>query len=559
VVGGSSAGSIGARTENDLRFDRGLMQNLLTIITLLPVAGAVALLLVGGGERPNEKTIRWTALLFALATFLVSLALPFTSDLTRFDINIPWISAFDLGICYHLSVDGLSLWLVMLTTFLVPVALLSSWQSVSYRQREFLVTVLTLETGMIGVFVSMDLFLFYVFWEVMLVPMYLLIGIWGGERRVYAAIKFVIYTVVGSLLMLAGIIALYYLHGSATGNYTFDIEAITQQARSASFLTSVQQSWLFWAFAIAFLIKVPLFPFHTWLPDAHVEAPTAGSVILAGVLLKMGTYGLMRFNLPLFPEASREYAALISGLAVIGIIYGALVAMVQPDLKKLVAYSSVSHLGFVVLGIFSFTDQGMQGALYQMLNHGISTGALFMIVGIIYDRRHTRLIAEFGGLANVMPVYSTLFLIVTLSSIALPLLNGFVGEFLILVGTFTSSVLPNAKLFATLAALGMVLSAVYMLWMYQRVIFGEVRNPENLKLIDLSGRERLALAPIIVLIFVMGIYPAVFLDRSAAAVGAIRRRIAALPAGVLQEIPGAPVAVKPENERTPIQETRSEP
>jgi NADH-quinone oxidoreductase subunit M len=324
---------------------------------------------------------------------------------------------------------------------------------------------------------------------------------------------------VGSLLMLAAIIALYYAHGQGTGNFTFDIPTITDNIRTGHLLLSPQaQMWMFWGFGLAFFIKVPLFPFHTWLPDAHVEAPTAGSVILAGVLLKMGTYGLMRFNLPLFPDASREWAPFICFLAVVGIIYGALVAMVQPDIKKLVAYSSVSHLGFVVLGIFSFTDKGMQGALYQMLNHGISTGALFIIVGMIYDRRHTRLIAEFGGLANVMPVYSTLFLIVTLSSIALPLLNGFVGEFLVLIGTYTSTVLPQAKLYASIAALGMILSAVYMLWMYQRVIYGKVENPANLKLADLNFREKLVLAPIVVLIFVMGVYPNYFFARSNRAV-----------------------------------------
>jgi NADH-quinone oxidoreductase subunit M len=326
--------------------------------------------------------------------------------------------------------------------------------------------------------------------------------------------------------MLAGIIALYYLHGNATLNYTFDIATITNDVRThALILDATTQSWLFWAFALAFLIKVPLFPFHTWLPDAHVEAPTAGSVLLAGVLLKMGTYGLMRFNLPIFPDASHQWAVLISSLAVVGIIYGALVAMVQPDLKKLVAYSSVSHLGFVVLGIFSFTDQGMQGALYQMLNHGVSTGALFIIVGMIYDRRHTRLIAEFGGLANVMPVFSTFFMIVTLSSIALPLLNGFVGEFLILIGTFTSTLLPYAKLFASLAALGMILSAVYMLWMYQRVIYGELRNPSNLKLADLNFREKLVLAPVALLVLAMGVYPSPFLSRSAQTIQSLKARV----------------------------------
>jgi NADH-quinone oxidoreductase subunit M len=504
---------------------------LITIVTFLPLAGAVVLLLMG--PKTNAVLLKATALLFALATFALSLALPFRFHPAggfQFETYIPWINAFNLGISYHVAIDGLSLWLVLLTTFLVSVALLSSWSSISYRLREFLISMLALETGMIGVFVALDLFLFYLFWEVMLVPMYFLIGVWGGERRVYAAIKFVIYTVIGSLLMLAGIIAIYYLHGQATQVYTFDIVAITTDAKTFAFLTPTAQRWLFWAFGLAFFIKVPLFPFHTWLPDAHVEAPTAGSVILAGVLLKMGTYGLMRFNLPLFPDAARQYAPLIASLAVTGITYGALVAMVQPDLKKLVAYSSVSHLGLVVLGIFSFSDQGLEGAIYQMLNHGISTGALFIIVGMIYDRRHTRLIAELGGLANVMPVFSALLLVVTLSSIALPLTNGFVGEFLILVGTFTSSVLPYARLFATLGASGMVLSAVYMLWMYQRVIFGEVRNPANLKLSDIDGRERVVLAPIAVLIFLMGIYPSLFLSQQHATVKAIRTRVAPVEA-----------------------------
>ena len=501
---------------------------IVTIITLLPLAGAVVLALFGREDKSKEDTLKWTALLFSIATFVVSLilAIEFKSDQgLQFETNKLWISAFDLGIHYHVGVDGLSLWLVLLTTLLVPLSLISSWDSIHKRQREYLMSILALETGMIGVFVAMDFFLFYLYWEVMLVPMYLLIGVWGGERRVYAAIKFVIYTVVGSLLMLAGIIALYYAHGQAAGAFTFDIPIITNNIRHGVLVLSpATQSWLFLAFGLAFFIKVPLFPFHTWLPDAHVEAPTAGSVILAGVLLKMGTYGLMRFNLPLFPDASREWAPIVCILAVIGIIYGALVAMVQPDMKKLVAYSSVSHLGFVVLGIFSFTDKGMQGALYQMLNHGISTGALFVIVGMIYDRRHTRMIAEFGGLANVMPVYSALFLIVTLSSIALPLLNGFVGEFLVLIGTYTSTVLPYARLFASLAAIGMILSAVYMLWMYQRVIYGKVTNPANEKLVDLNFREKLVLAPMIALIFFMGVYPRLFLSQSDAAVRAISSR-----------------------------------
>ena len=523
-----------------------MTSHLLTIITLLPLAGAIALLLIGRGAKPNETVLKWTALLISIATFIISLVLPIGFNKgggLQFETNVEWINAFNLGVRYHVAVDGLSLWLVILTTFLVPLALLSSWNSIHKRLREFLMAMLALETGMLGVFVAMDMFLFYLFWEVMLVPMYFLIGVWGGERRIYAAVKFVIYTVVGSLLMLAGIIALYYVHGSATLNYTFDIATITNDVRTgALILDATTQSWLFWAFALAFLIKVPLFPFHTWLPDAHVEAPTAGSVLLAGVLLKMGTYGLMRFNLPIFPDASHQWAVLISSLAVVGIIYGALVAMVQPDLKKLVAYSSVSHLGFVVLGIFSFTDQGMQGALYQMLNHGVSTGALFIMVGMIYDRRHTRLIAEFGGLANVMPVFSTFFMVVTLSSIALPLLNGFVGEFLILLGTFNSTLLPHARLFASLAALGMILSAVYMLWMYQRVVFGEVRNPSNMKLADLNAREKLVLVPFALLALAMGVYPSPFLSRTAQTIQSIKARIS----------PTAELATEARRNATPI-------
>jgi NADH-quinone oxidoreductase subunit M len=503
-----------------------MKENLLSVVIFLPLAGAILLVFIRG-----ERAMKWTALSFALATLVLSLLLPAWFDFKRpglqFETDLVWIRAFDLGTRYHIGVDGLSLWLIVLTALLTWLAIISSWDSISYRPREFLACMLALESGMIGVFASMDLFLFYVFWEVMLVPMYFLIGVWGGERRVYAAIKFVIYTVVGSLLMLAGIIALYYLNGRASGNYTFDIRTITANAQSLGFLDAAAQRWLFWAFGLAFFIKVPLFPLHTWLPDAHVEAPTAGSVILAGVLLKMGAYGLMRLNLPLFPQASRQYALPIAVLAVAGIIYGALVAMVQPDLKKLVAYSSVSHMGLVVLGIFSMTDQGLQGALYQMLNHGISTGALFMLVGMIYDRRHTRLIAEFGGLASVMPTYSALFMIVVLSSIALPMTSGFVGEFLVLVGTFNSAALPSARLLAALAATGMILSAAYMLWMYQRVIFGQIRNPENAKLGDLNLREKVLLAPIVALIFLMGVYPGLLLARSELAIRFIKERVAA--------------------------------
>ena len=429
----------------------------------------------------------------------------------QFQESFLWISS--MGIQYHVGIDGISLFLVLLTTFLTPIAILSSWNSIDKRVKEYHLFMLLLETGMIGVFVALDLFLFYVFWEVMLVPMYFLIGVWGGQRRIYAAVKFFLYTMVGSVLMLVAIISLYFFNGATT----FDFSTILSNIQDGNLvLSGSQQQWLFLAFFFAFAIKVPLFPFHTWLPDAHVEAPTAGSVILAGVLLKMGTYGIIRFCLPLFPEATIEFTPLISTLAIIGIVYGALVAMVQPDLKKLVAYSSVSHLGFVVLGIFALNEQGMTGAVYQMLNHGVSTGALFLIVGMIYDRRHTRLIEEFGGLATPLPVFSTVFMIVTFSSIGLPLLNGFVGEFLILLGAFKANITT-----AVIATSGVVLSAVYMLWMYQRVIFGEIKNPKNRELTDLSFREKVVLLPMVIMILWMGIYSQSFLRRMDASVSSV--------------------------------------
>ncbi|MEW6734355.1 MAG: NADH-quinone oxidoreductase subunit M [Acidobacteriota bacterium] len=496
-------------------------QNILTIVTFLPLLGAVLMILHERFWGRNEETLRRLALGFSLLTLVVSLPLVEWYRDPELTINVPWIE--QLHINYHLRIDGLSLWLVMLTTTLMPLAILSGWTAIHKRVREYLAFMLALETGMIGVFLAMDMILFYLFWEVMLVPMYFLIGVWGGERRIYAAIKFVIYTMVGSLLMLVAIISLYLVHADVMGNATFDIVLITDAMARRSFLTPDQQWWMFAAFALAFLIKVPLFPFHTWLPDAHVEAPTAGSVLLAGVLLKMGTYGLLRFNLPIFPDAAHAFAVPIMVLAVIGIIYGALVAMVQPDIKKLIAYSSVSHLGFVVLGIFAFTEIGMQGALYQMLNHGVSTGALFLIVGIIYERRHTRQISEFGGLATPMPVFATLFVIVSLSSIGLPLLNGFVGEFLILLGTFNSPYHPVWP--AAVATTGVILSAVYMLWMLQRVIFGEVKQEANRHLPDLNLREKLVLLPLVALIVFMGIYPNFFLTRSAEHVQQVQREV----------------------------------
>src|SRR5215207_2407921 len=412
------------------------MPYLLTILILLPVVGAVALVLYSFLSNSRAEHYRWIALIATVATFAVSLLLlrgvGASGAEFRFEENISWIGS--IGARYHLGVDGVSLWLVLLTTLLMPISVLSSWTANKKRPLSYFAFLLILEAAMIGVFVSLDLLLFYLFFEASLVPMFFLIGIWGGERRIYAAVKFFIYTAVGSLLMLVGIIALYFIY------HTFDYATLLQ-AMTATPLGERAEFWLFLAFAFAFCIKVPLFPLHTWLPDAHTEAPTAGSVILAAVLLKMGTYGLMRFNFTLFPEASKEFAPVFIILAIIGIIYGALVAMVQPDVKRLVAYSSVAHMGFVILGMFSFTEWGMQGAVYQMLNHGVSTGALFLLVGFIYERRHTREISQFGGLANIMPVYATIFIFTVLSSVGLPFLNGFVGEFLIMIGMFQSHAL----------------------------------------------------------------------------------------------------------------------
>lgn len=495
--------------------------HILTIITFTPAVGALLILFY---NRDHVRSIRALALIFTVLTFVFSLHLIARFDSTnpdfQFGLKIPWIPS--LGIDYSMGVDGISLFLILLTTLLSPLSILASW-TIGNRVKEYFIFMLLLETGMIGVFAALDLFLFYVFWEVMLIPMYFLIGVWGGERRIYAAMKFVLYTMVGSVLMLVAIIALYFVHGEATGAFTFSYPQLQSALASGRLvLTPGVEWWLFLAFFLAFAVKVPLFPLHTWLPDAHVEAPTAGSVLLAGVLLKMGTYGLVRFNLPLFPEMSHLAAPLISLLAIVGIIYGALVAMVQPDMKKLVAYSSVSHLGFIVLGIFSFTVQGLQGAIYQMLNHGISTGALFLLVGVIYDRRHTRLIDEFGGLANRMPVYAAFFLIVTLSSIGLPGLNGFVGEFLVLLGTFGVN-----RTRAIAAAIGVILSAVYMLWMYQRVVWGEIRNERNAALLDIGGRERVMLIPLLILMVWMGVYSNHFLRPMDASVMKLQNQLQA--------------------------------
>ncbi len=471
---------------------------LLTTITFLPTLGAVALLLLDGRD---QRRLRLVAFWVSAATFVVSLGLwiGFKNEPgMQFEERAAWIPAS--GISYHLGVDGISLLLVLLTTFLTPLCILSAWTQITTRVKEFLIAMLLLETAMVGVFCALDLVLFFVFWEAMLIPMYLIIGVWGGPRRVYASVKFILYTMAGSALMLLAILALYYLHGSRTGIYTFDYAALAELV-----LDFRVQVPLFLAFALAFAIKVPMFPFHTWLPDAHVEAPTAGSVILAGVLLKMGTYGFIRFCLPLFPHASAVFAPAIFVLALIGILYGAWVSMVQPDLKKLIAYSSVSHLGFVMLGLFALNAQGLVGGIIQMVNHGLSTGALFLMVGMIYERRHSRLIADFGGLWAILPLFSAVFLVVTLSSIGLPGLNGFVGEFLILVGAFQVS-----RPVAVLATGGIIFAAVYMLWMYQRVFFGPVRHEEVRKLRDLGPREVLTVAPLLLLIVWIGVYPTPF-------------------------------------------------
>jgi NADH-quinone oxidoreductase subunit M len=481
---------------------------IVSIVTFLPLVGVALLLCV---DRQREAAIKHLAFAVSLATFLASLTLysGFRLDVPgmQFTERTPWIGW--LGAEYHVGVDGISLLLVLLTTFLTAVAILSSYSAVTTSVKEYMICMLLLETGMLGVFVALDLVLFYVFWEGMLIPMYFLIGIWGGPRRIYATIKFFLYTMAGGVLMLVGIIALYFLSGAGPGGeYTFDLLKIT--GLTLPFRTQV---WLFLAFAVAFAIKVPMFPFHTWLPDAHVEAPTAGSVILAGVLLKMGTYGFLRFALPLFPDATRYFTPLVSWLAIIGILYGALVSMVQPDLKKLVAYSSVSHLGFVMLGIFALTAQGVAGAILQMINHGLSTGALFLLVGMLYERRHTRMIEDFGGLARIIPAFTAALMLVTLSSIGLPGLNGFVGEFLILVGTFRVNVL-----YAVLGTAGIILAAVYMLWMFQRVMFGPVTQEANRGVTDLTPREVAVLVPVLVLIVWIGIYPQPFLRTAEASV-----------------------------------------
>ncbi|HEX9112082.1 MAG TPA: NADH-quinone oxidoreductase subunit M [Terriglobales bacterium] len=492
-----------------------MQSHILSIILFTPLVGALVLLFV---PKENKDAIRWIANIFALAGLLVSIPLVPMFWAQRFDATQQfkflegsannWIPSIGAG--YNLGIDGISFLLIMLTTLLGWVSILSSWTAIENRVKEYYVWFLVLQTGMLGVFMALDFFLFFVFWEAMLVPMYLLIGIWGGPRKLYAAIKFFLYTLLGSVMMLLGILFLYFHHHTLTGVYTFSIPELYKTAPQIPFHAAI---WLFLAFFLGFAIKVPMFPFHTWLPDAHVEAPTAGSVILAGVLLKMGTYGFVRFSLPFFPQVLASSATFLNvttrgwmiGISLVGIIYGALVSLMQKDMKKLVAYSSVSHLGFCTLGIFALNPAGLSGSVLQQINHGISTGALFLIVGILYERRHTREISEYGGISNVMPVYATITMIMFLSSMGLPLLNGFVGEFTILQGTFTE----NWR-WAAWAAPGVVLAAAYLLWLYQRVFFGTVTNPKNEKLHDLTPREILTFVPLVIAAFWIGLYPKPF-------------------------------------------------
>lgn len=479
---------------------------LLTILLLIPFAGSLILLFF----NKNEKFIRYFGFGVSIVAFIISLIILANFDFSNSSFQLvhkfTWIE--NLHISYNVGIDGISLILILLTTFLTPLTLLSTWKSIDKKIKEFTFFMLLLEVGMLGVFVSLDLFLFYIFWEAMLIPMYFIIGIWGGDNRIYASIKFFLYTFFGSLLMLVAIIWLAIYSSNIIGHFSTDL---TELYKVGPQIPTTIQEFMFLAFALSFAIKVPLFPLHTWLPDAHVQAPTAGSIILAGILLKMGTYGLLRFCLPLFPQASITFAPYISVLAIIGIIYGALVAMVQKDMKKLVAYSSVAHLGFVVLGIFAMTQESVQGAVIQMVNHGLSTGALFFLVGVVYERTHTREISQYGGLAKIVPIYSTILLITCLSSLGLPGLNGFVGEFLILIGAFKSPIL-NSWWYTVFAASGVILAAVYLLWWYQRYIFGEVKNTKLNDLKDMTKRELAVIIPILIFIVWIGIYPSTYLN-----------------------------------------------
>jgi NADH-quinone oxidoreductase subunit M len=503
------------------------MESILNWITYIPLIGAVVLLFL----KRESPSLKWTATLFAVIDFLVSLVLWFQFDPKRtgeamfqFRFTRSWIPS--LGVNYDFGVDGIAVLLIILTTFMGIIAIVSSFSAIDHRQKEYYVLLLLLQTGMIGTFCALDFFLFYVFWEIMLVPMYFIIGIWGGPRKLYAAIKFFLYTLAGSVLMLLSILALYFfneggipfLNIRGLGNpATF---AVLQYHQIGHLIPATLQFWIFAGFFFGFAIKVPMFPFHTWLPDAHVEAPTAGSIILAAVLLKMGTYGFVRFALPILPEGTKQWLIPIVILSIIGIIYGALVSLVQKDMKKLVAYSSVSHLGFVMLGMFALNPMGLKGSVLQMINHGISTGALFLLVGIIYERRHTRMIAEYGGLAKQMPKYAVLFLIAALSSMGLPALNGFIGEFTILMGAANRSIV-----WAIFGAVGIVLGAAYLLWLYQRVFWGPLDNPANRALPDLNGRELGLLVALTILMFWIGIFPSTFFDKIEEPVNYIVRKV----------------------------------
>ena len=487
---------------------------LLSLILFTPLVGVVILLFI---NRQNEDLIRWIANLTVAVGFLVSLPLWFWYDTQDADWQFveqhEWIPS--IGASYFLGVDGFSALLILLATMMGVIAVLSSWTAITVRVKEYYIFLLALQTGMLGAFMSLDFLLFFLFWEVMLVPMYFLIGIWGSDRRLYSAIKFFLFTLVGSVVMLLGILAVYFHHESVTGVYTFDVTQFHQLNMPFDL-----QWWVFLAFFLGFAVKVPMFPVHTWLPDAHTDAPTAASVILAAVLLKMGTYGFIRFSLPILPEATRAAVWWVVGLSIIGIVYGALVAMAQKDWKRLVAYSSVSHMGMVMIGMFALNPVGITGSIVQQLNHGISTGALFLIVGIVYERRHTRSIAEYGGLSKIMPVYATIFLIMTMSSIGLPTLNGFIGEVLILQGIFVVN-----KMWAFFAASGIVLGAAYMLWLYQRTMFGNITNPKNENLSDLTMREVCTFVPLLVLAVWIGLYPKPFLDRLETSVDNVMVRV----------------------------------